>query len=418
MTIALRVENVGKAYRRYPNSWSRLVEWASLGKAVRHTAVWVLRNVSFEIQPGEAVGVIGQNGAGKSTLLKLITGTTRPTAGAIALSGRTTALLELGMGFHPQFTGRQNALLSGQVMGFSSAQIAEAMPAIEVFAEIGSYIDEPVRVYSTGMQLRLAFSIATALRPDILIIDEALAVGDTYFTHKCMARIREFKEQGTTLLFVSHDPGAVKTLCDRALLLEQGLLVRDGSPDEVLDYYNAVIAKREADYAIRESERSRGEGVRTTRSGNARARIAGVELLESGESVRAVRMGSQVCLRVSAEVRDAIDDLTAGFVIRDRLGNDVFGTNTHHLDARLGSIEAGASYRFDFHIESLSLGVGNYSVSVALHSEDTHVRNNYDWWDQALVFQVVPGRAPFSIGVCALSVTCQAGQVEAAVQSS
>jgi len=201
----ISVNNVGKAYKQYPSKSSRLVEWISPTKKLRHKLKWILNDISFQVQPGEALGIIGINGAGKSTLLKLITGTAKPTTGEVHLEGRVAAMLELGMGFHPDFTGRQNAYMSGQLLGMSSQQITELMPEIEAFAEIGDYIDEPVRVYSSGMQVRLAFSIATAIRPDILIVDEALSVGDAYFQHKSFARIREFREKGTTLLLVSHD---------------------------------------------------------------------------------------------------------------------------------------------------------------------------------------------------------------------
>ena len=238
------VNNIGKAYKRYPNRWSRLLEWFDPTNQPRHQAHWVLRGVSFTVAPGEAVGIIGNNGAGKSTLLKIITGTTQASEGAVEVGGRIAALLELGMGFHPDFTGRQNVFMAGQLLGHSVATLEQYFPDIEAFAEIGDYINQPVRTYSSGMVVRLAFSVATAVRPGILIVDEALSVGDAYFQHKSFERIRQFRDQGTTLLFVSHSPGAVKSLCNRAILLDRGILVRDGRPDEVLDYYNAIIARR------------------------------------------------------------------------------------------------------------------------------------------------------------------------------
>jgi lipopolysaccharide transport system ATP-binding protein len=402
----LRVANLGKAYKRYPNRWGRAAEWLTGGRSCRHELVWVLRDVSFDVQPGEAVGIVGQNGAGKSTLLKLITGTTAPTTGDVSVGGRVAALLELGIGFHPSFTGRQNVFMAGQLLGFSDAEIASKVADIERFAEIGFYIDQPVRTYSSGMQVRLAFAVATAIRPDVLIVDESLAVGDAYFVHKCIARIREFKAHGTTLLFVSHDPGAIKTLCDRAILLEQGVLVRDGGPDSVLDYYNATIAKREVDYAIRQVEQHAGR-TPATRSGNQRAQIVDVDLLECGASARAIRSGSAVTIRVRTVVRATIPDLTVGFLIRDRLGNDIFGTNTHYLNVLSPPPHVDGQYQIDFEIPSFQLGPGSYSVSVALHSDGSHLSNSYDWWDQAVVFQVVPGDGPVSIGVCTLPLVCR-----------
>ncbi|HNX72479.1 ABC transporter ATP-binding protein, partial [Rivihabitans pingtungensis] len=200
---AIQVTGLGKAYRQYASRWGRLAEWLLPGARPRHQEKWVLHDISFAVAPGEAVGIVGINGAGKSTLLKLITGTSQPTRGTVSLQGRVAALLELGMGFHPDFTGRQNAYTAGQLIGLSAEDIHALMPEIEAFAEIGDYIDMPVRVYSSGMQMRLAFSVATCKRPDILIVDEALSVGDAYFQHKSFNRISEFAKQGTTLLIVS-----------------------------------------------------------------------------------------------------------------------------------------------------------------------------------------------------------------------
>jgi lipopolysaccharide transport system ATP-binding protein len=219
----IQVSGLGKAYKSYPSQWSRLAEWMRLAGRSNHRLHWVLQEVSFHLHAGEAVGIVGANGAGKSTLLKLLTGTTRPTAGRISVKGRVAALLELGMGFHPDFTGRQNAMMGGQLLGLSVEEILQLMPDIEAFAEIGEYIDQPVRTYSSGMQMRLAFSVATARRPDVLIVDEALSVGDSYFQHKSFERIREFRRGGTTLLIVSHDRTAIQTICDRAILwMEDG----------------------------------------------------------------------------------------------------------------------------------------------------------------------------------------------------
>jgi lipopolysaccharide transport system ATP-binding protein len=212
---SIQVTHLGKAYKQYPTRWSRMLEWLSPFETERHSLKWVLRDINFMIRPGEAVGIVGINGAGKSTLLKMITGTTQPTTGQIAVTGRVAALLELGMGFHPEFTGRQNVLMAGQLLGYSPADLLARMGEIESFAEIGPAIDEPVRIYSSGMQMRLAFSVATVIRPDILIVDEALAVGDVYFQQKCFERIARYIEDGTTLLFVSHSTATILNLCSR-----------------------------------------------------------------------------------------------------------------------------------------------------------------------------------------------------------
>lgn len=235
----IRVNNIGKAYKRYFKKSGRFLEWLGLG--VHHELVWVLRDVSFDVQPGEAVGIVGINGAGKSTLLKIITGTVKPTTGTVEIGGRVSALLELGMGFHPDFTGRENVYMAAQLKGMTRDEVEQRMREIEEFAEIGDYIDQPVRVYSSGMQVRLAFSVATCVRPDILIVDEALSVGDAAFQRKCFRRIEDFRADGTTLLFVSHSTEAVKKICNRAIFLKNGAIVAIGSAKRVCDEYERFL---------------------------------------------------------------------------------------------------------------------------------------------------------------------------------
>lgn len=397
----LRVNKIGKAYKRYANKSGRLLEWLGLG--VQHELKWVLRDISFEVSPGEAVGIIGINGAGKSTLLKIITGTTRATTGSVQIGGRIAALLELGMGFNPAFTGRENVFMSGQLYGMNSESIGRLMPEIETFAEIGDYIDHPVRTYSSGMQMRLAFSVATAVRPEILIIDEALSVGDTYFQHKSFDRIRQFRDAGTTLLFVSHSAGAIKTLCNRAILLDAGVIRLDDAPDAVMDYYNAVIARQQADNEIQQTEQMTGQKV--TRSGSGDATVESIELLVNGAPVRALSSGAAATIQITGKATAPVEQLTVGILIRDRLGNDVFGTNTYHHAVSRKNVAQGDAFAVDFNFVALNLGCGSFSVTVALHSRDVHVAANYDWWDRALVFQVFPGTAPQSIGVCDLPLT-------------
>lgn len=400
MTGQLSVEDLGKAYRFYPSHWARLAEWLRPSR-VRHELQWVLRHISFTVAPGESVGIIGRNGAGKSTLLKLITGTTKPNEGEVRVSGRVAALLELGMGFHPEFTGRENALMTGQLMGLSAPEIVSALPQIEAFAEIGRYIDEPLRTYSSGMHVRLAFSVATAFRPDLLIVDEALAVGDLYFQHKCYARIRQFRAEGMTLLFVSHDPGAIKSLCDRAILLDAGGIRADDRPDNVLDYYNALVAERENAAGLPAQPLPALDA--GMRSGDRRAVLLDVALLADGRPVKVVRVGQAAQLSIRFRKETAVADLTVGFLIRDRLGNDVYGTNSWHLGQRaLRDVPVGVAATVDCRIPALNLGPGSYSITIALHSDMTHLEDNYDWWDKALVFEVVRGAEAFFTGVAQL----------------
>lgn len=382
----ITVTNLGKAYKQYPTRWSRLAEWLIPGHKPRHTLKWVLQGINFAVQPGEAVGIIGINGAGKSTLLKMITGTTQPTTGGVHITGRVAALLELGMGFHPDFTGRQNAYMAGQLLGYSVEEIARLMPEIEAFAEIGDYIDQPVRVYSSGMQMRLAFSVATAHRPDVLIVDEALSVGDAYFQHKSFDRIREFRKQGTTLLIVSHDKQAIQSICDRAILLNAGELAMEGEPEAVMDYYNALLADP---YQKTVKQGASTDGGTRTISGTGEVKLTNVAILDaSGLQVDVVAVGQPITLRIDAACVDAVDDLVVGYMIKDRLGQTVFGTNTYHHKKVLKSIPPGAvvGLNFDF---TANIGPGTYSIAVALHAHETHVGKNFEWRDRALIFNVI-----------------------------
>ncbi|KAF2389183.1 ABC transporter ATP-binding protein [Pseudomonas sp. NPDC087342] len=391
----IRVTGLGKAYKQYPNRWSRLLEWMVPFSGTRHHLHWILQDVDFEIQPGEAVGIVGVNGAGKSTLLKMITGTTQPTCGQIQLEGRVAALLELGMGFHPDFTGRQNAFMAGQLLGMQVEEIEALMPEIESFAEIGEAIDHPVRTYSSGMQMRLAFSVATARRPDILIVDEALSVGDAYFQHKSFDRIRNFRKAGTTLLIVSHDRSAIQSICDTAILLEGGRMAMRGKPEEVMDYYNAMLAQREGQ-TVRQEMLANGQ-VQTI-SGTGEAGIVSVRLLDAqGRSVEVAEVGQPMVLEVQTEVRKDIERLILGFMIKDRLGQAIYGINTHRLDKAITDLSAGERVTFRFAFD-MRLGKGNYSIALSLSRLDSHLDRNFEWRDYGLVFHVINNRQEDFVG--------------------
>lgn len=398
----ISVTNLGKAYKQYRNRWGRLLEWVTPGNTKQHQLKWVLQGINFTVNAGEAVGIIGINGAGKSTLLKLITGTTQPTTGSVHMTGRVAAMLELGMGFHPDFTGRQNAFMAGQLLGIASEDIARLMPEIEAFAEIGDYIDQPVRVYSSGMQMRLAFSVATAIRPDILIVDEALSVGDAYFQHKSFDRIREFRKQGTTLLIVSHDKQAIQSICDRAILLNAGHLAMEGEPEAVMDYYNAMLADKENQNV---KLVTLADGKVQTTSGSGEVVLDSVELLNAKyDPVEAINIGDTLNIRVKYTPQEDIPNLTVGFMVKDRLGQPVFGTNTHHLKHDIEHCPAKLSQQCVFTFPA-NMGVGSYSVAIALHSGDTHVTKNYEWRDLAAVFNVVNINKPDSVGSCWVPVS-------------
>jgi lipopolysaccharide transport system ATP-binding protein len=382
----ISVKQLGKAYKQYQNRWGRLAEWVVPALGPRHRLKWVIEDVSFTLAPGGAVGIIGVNGAGKSTLLKLITGTAQPTTGSVHITGRVAALLELGMGFHPDFTGRQNAYMAGQLLGLSVEEIGALMPEIEAFADIGDYIDQPVRVYSSGMQMRLAFSVATVRRPDVLIVDEALSVGDAYFQHKSFERIRAFRKQGTTLLIVSHDRAAIQSICDRALLLDRGRLAYQGAPEAVMDYYNALIAERDGASV---EQTTAADGRTQTISGNGKATVTSIAIENAdGAPLEVVNVGVPVTLRVMVTVHADLPRLVLGYMIKDRLGQQIYGTNTHHMGQPLEHLRAGEQVEYCFRFP-LNLGPGSYSVTTALTSSETHLADNYEWRDLALLFIVM-----------------------------
>lgn len=392
---SIRVRNLGKAYKQYPTRWSRLAEWIIPFSSARHSLHWVLQDVSFEVEPGEALGIIGVNGAGKSTLLKMITGTTLPSTGEVAIQGHVAALLELGMGFHPDFTGRQNVFMAGQLLGLGMDELHALMPEIEAFAEIGEYIEQPVRTYSSGMQMRLAFSVATARRPDVLIVDEALSVGDAYFQHKSFDRIRAFRKAGTTLLIVSHDRQAIQSLCDRAILLASGRLALQGAPEQVMDYYSAMLAEKEQQ-TVRQ-ERLPGGQIRTI-SGTGEASFAEISLLnDRDQPIEVVSVGDNVTLQVVISINVDIPRLVLGFMIKDRMGQAIYGINTHRLGKALEHLQAGekVTYRFAF---PARIGKGNYSIALSISRFDSHLDTNYEWRDFALVFHVINMGKPDFVG--------------------
>lgn len=382
----LVVSNVSKAYKRYPGKWSRVLEWVT-GKH-QHNKTWVLRDINFTIHPGEAVGIVGVNGAGKSTLLKIITGTTQPSSGNVQIEGRVAALLELGMGFHPDFTGRQNVFMAGQLLGLNSQEIAACMPAIEAFAEIGNFIDHPVRTYSSGMQMRLAFSVATAVRPDILIVDEALSVGDAYFQAKCYQRISQFKEQGTTLLLVSHSPGDVVKHCERAIMLRNGRIELDGLSRAVTNrYMDELFGKRKEDAAALPAVDLSAEQVllggqrddfhthpgyhrEEHRWGHGGAAILDYLVVSNGEQYPS-RIESNAPTDFYFKVRfDAdFDNVVPGFLIKTLEGIFLYGTNSfvstqgrNHVTAGAGEVKV---FRFSL---PLTLNEGYYLVSFGISS--------------------------------------------------
>jgi len=343
-----------------------------------------LRNVSLRVETGEVMGLIGPNGSGKSTLLQIVCGVLQPTTGRVLCAGRVTGLLELGAGFAPDFTGRENVYISGEVMGLSRRHIDERFADIAAFAEIGEFMERPVREYSSGMYVRLAFSTAIHVDPEILIVDEALAVGDAVFANRCVRKFQELRERKITVLFVSHDLGLVKQLSDRAILLLHGRIEAEGAPRDVINRYIGLVLEKQ-EPRNRKEELVRG----SFRHGDGTSEIRGVQILNAeGRDVLAVASGEPVIVRVRSRFHQAKSDPMVGILIRTRIGMDVYGTNTRIEQTPLGDFEAGDELEVDFRLECW-LTPQSYTLTVATQNADG---SSHDWLDDAIAFDVVDTR--------------------------
>jgi len=409
MTTALRVQGVAKQYRTYARPGDRLKESLTRGRLRRHKEFWALHNISFELNKGDIVGIIGPNGCGKSTLLQIIAGTLEPTHGEVWHEGRISALLELGAGFDPEFTGAENAFMNASLLGLSRRETDALFPQIERFAEIGDFLYQPVKTYSSGMYVRLAFAIASSVEPDILIIDEALAVGDAVFQHRCVRRIKDLHERGTTVLVVSHDAAAVRALCSRAILLNQGRLISDGAPAEVLNHYQEIVMEREQAYeagseGLSSNESAEAESYEplsvTYRHGNRSAEIVVAELADAAHRrVEIVDTGAPVTMKISARFNTDVDEPVIGFLIRNRHGINAFGTNTNEQQLEIGAVHRGETVEATFAFNCW-LGIDDYSISCAVHSRDGEA---YDWLDGVRFFRVTSLR--LTEGIANLNAT-------------
>jgi lipopolysaccharide transport system ATP-binding protein len=382
----LQVQNVSKVYRLYRRPADRLIELFPFSSHAAPKEFWALRDVSLTVERGEVLGVIGPNGSGKSTLLQIVSGILEPTRGRVVAHGRIAALLELGAGFNPEFTGRENVFLNGEILGIARPDMARVFPEIERFAEIGAFIDRPVKEYSTGMYVRLAFSTAIHVDPEILIVDEALAVGDAIFANRCIKKFVELKERKVTVLFVSHDLGLVKRLSDRAALMIDGRVAAFGNPSEVVNRYVGLVLERQ------ERDEPRGDLPRagaSFRHGDGASEIISTDLINArGESTRNLEPHETVSIRVRAIARRDIDDPVVGLLIRNRLGIDVFGTNTRIEGVDLGSIPAGEMFEVEFTFDCL-LTRQDYTLTVATQHREGY---SQDWLDDVLSFSVTDAR--------------------------
>jgi ABC-type polysaccharide/polyol phosphate transport system ATPase subunit len=380
----LRVQNVSKLYRLYRRPLDRLTEFLPLVRHHPPTEFWALRDVNLTVGGGEVLGVVGPNGSGKSTLLQIVSGILEPTRGRVLRGGRIAALLELGAGFNPEFTGRENVFLNGEILGISRREMERVFPEIENFAEIGEFIDRPVKEYSSGMYVRLAFATAIHVDPEILIVDEALAVGDAIFANRCIKRFEILKQRGVTVLFVSHDLGLVKRLSDRAILMLDGRVAACGSPSEVVNRYVGLVLERQE----KQPAKPDGPPHSLHRHGDGASRVLEVDLCDANGSTRRIEPGWPVTVRVRARAEKDIEDPVVGVLIRNRLGIDVFGTNTRVEGIRMGDIRAGEVLEVAFHFDCL-LTRQDYTLTVATQYPEGF---SQDWLDDVISFSVVDSR--------------------------
>jgi ABC-type polysaccharide/polyol phosphate transport system ATPase subunit len=379
----LHIDNVSKSYRLYRRPVDRLLEALPWGRKRATQEFWALRDVSLRMERGEVLGVVGPNGSGKSTLLQVAAGILEPTRGRVVAEGRIAALLELGAGFNPEFTGRENVFLNGEILGLSRAQMERAFPSIERFAEIGRFIDRPVKEYSSGMYVRLAFATAIHVEPEILIVDEALAVGDAIFANRCIKKFEELKARGVTVLFVSHDLGLVKRLCDRAALMVDGRVAAYGTPSEVVNRYVGLVLERQ-----QREEPAPAAGA-SFRHGDGASRVTEVALLDArGQRAQVVEPGAPLTIRVRARAERDLAQPVVGVLIRNRLGIDVWGTNTLVEGVEVGPVRAGEAFEVNFAFDC-ALTRQEYTLTVATQYPEGF---SQDWLDDALAFRVVDTR--------------------------
>jgi ABC-type polysaccharide/polyol phosphate transport system ATPase subunit len=393
---AVEVRGLGKNYPLSGSPVARLRRLFSPASAI-HDGLWALRDVSFTVERGEAFGIIGANGSGKSTLLQMIAGILQPTLGTVTVNGRLSALLELGSGFSPEFSGRDNVYLSAAILGLSREEIDARFEAIERFAEIGDFIDQPIKTYSSGMVLRLAFALSAHVDPEVLIVDEALAVGDIAFRQRCMRRIHDLRSRGTTILFVSHDSTDVKALCERCLWLQNGCVQALGPADDVVQDYLLATTRREIARAPVERVESADNTDDATplplqgsnRYGDRRAQLVGAELLPGNT----VRSADRVLLRVRFQVLEPVTSLIAGFLVRNSRGENIFGSNTARENYPVPVLSCGHTHTVEFHWTMPELPAAHYTVSLGLADGDIEHWELNDYMDEAISFELISSNA-------------------------
>ncbi|MGA2117411.1 MAG: ABC transporter ATP-binding protein [Bryobacteraceae bacterium] len=404
---AVEFQGVSKSYAIYKSPGDRLKELLSFNRLKRHRDFWALHDVSFEVPRGQTFCIIGENGSGKSTLLQIVAGIFQPTSGTAAVNGRVAALLELGAGFNPEFSGRDNVFLNGSILGMSTRQIGARYSDIEAFAEIGEFINQPVKTYSSGMVVRLAFAVAINVDPEVLLVDEALAVGDIYFRQRCMRKVHELRARGVTILYVSHAVADVKAIGDRALWLDHGRVVDLGDPDRVVAKYLAAMTEKDTNYRLIHPARSAATAAASSRGparapevvatipnidhrfGDRRAEILGIAVLdELGAPLHLLDPASRIVVRISVRAYAEVPNPIVGFMLRNQLGIDFAGTNTAREDRELSPLAPGDIVTVDFHLDLPELYPASFSFSPAIADGDLSAYAMCDWIDNAISLQM------------------------------
>jgi len=401
---AVEFQGVSKSYAIYDAPGDRLKELLSLNRLKRHQDFWALHDVSFEVKRGETFCIVGENGSGKSTLLQMVAGILHPTSGTVGIYGRVSALLELGAGFNPEFSGRDNVYLNGSILGLTTRQIDQRYKDIAAFAEIGNFIDQPVKTYSSGMVVRLAFAVAINVDPEILLVDEALAVGDIYFRQRCMRKVHELRQRGITILFVSHAVSDVKAIGDRVLWLDRGRMIDVGEPDRVVSKYLAAMTEKDSTYLLLKSATDpppRRGGLMTApeivetipnidhRFGDGRAAIIGIAVLdEQGRTLPILEPGSRILVRISVRATADVALPIVGFMLRNQLGMDFSGTNTAREGYELAPLQTGDVTTVDFYLDLPELYPAAFSFSPAIADGTLMGYQMCDWIDNAITLQM------------------------------
>jgi len=390
MIKVLEVKNISKIYKIYKSNFDRLKE-IFLHKSY-HKEFIANKDISFDLFQSETLGIIGVNGAGKSTILKIIAGVIEPSSGEIIRHGRVTALLELGTGFNHEMNGYDNIYLNGTLIGMTKKEIDSKIDDIIEFSELGDYIYEPIMTYSSGMSMRLAFSIAIFSEPQILIVDEALSVGDAHFAAKCTQALKSRKEQNMSIIYVSHDLNSLKLLCDRVILLDGGEVLTEGEPEDVINNYNFLISKL--------NDKDEKMSIKSNSYGTFDIEIAEVTIRGRESNSNLISSGEKVKIEIKIKSKKDLSNMTVGIMIRDKFGQDIFGTNSfyHNMDI---DFKKDREYICSFDM-ALNIGVGKYSITTAIHSKDTHLDNCSHWLDHAIDFEVAGIKGDFFIGVSRL----------------